>query len=445
VRICILSLASRVHGIGGLQDHTTDLARGLQRSGHDVEVISAAHPDGIREEDWDGIHWRFVDAPPTWFGDRRWLAASYDAYRATAAARPFDVVHGQGSGGLGLVLRGVHRETPFVEMFHGNYLGLVKAAVTRMRPPATAWGRAREVRHVASLTRRHFAHRNARAFRECEAIVPSVQQLADTCRSHRLDPARVHVVRNGVDTAMFAPRPRDGVRALLGLDDAFRFICVGRLNREKGVQRAIAALAELRREGIAAKLLVVGDGEERPALEALSASLGVDDAVEFVGAQTRSAVAAYLSAADVFVFPTERDEAAPLVLPQALASGTPVIATRRGGIPEVLDRPGENGLLVEPADDRALVAAMRETFERPELRAGLSANGLRRVAEAYTLERMVEDTLAVYAAAQTSSASAAQHALLRTRRAGLVGAPLVLHRVACHSAALGLVAHHLHL
>jgi glycosyltransferase involved in cell wall biosynthesis len=444
VRICIVSLASRVHGIGGLQDHTTDLARALYREGHDVEVITAAHPTGtLREEDWEGIRWRYADAPPTWFGDRRWLVASHAAYREASAVRPFDVVHGQGSGGLGLVLRGVHRETPFVEMFHGNYIGLVKAAGRRLRASGSR-EHLRELRGLAVLTRRHFAHGNAHVFRDCEAIVPSEQQLRDTCRSHRLDAEHVHVVPNGVDTAVFAPRPRAAVRALLGMDDAFRFVCVGRLNREKGMHHAISALAALRGMGVAARLVIVGDGEERADLERHASRLGVAEIVDFVGACRRPAVAAYLAASDVFVFPTERDEAAPLVLPQALAVGTPVIASRCGGIPEVIDRPGRNGILVGPADQDALVRAMLELHRNADLRRTLSVNGLVRVAERYSLERMVAGTLAVYDAAHTP-VRAAGRLSLRARRAGLLAPPLVLHRAAAHAVGAIPLVHHLHL
>jgi glycosyltransferase involved in cell wall biosynthesis len=193
-----------------------------------------------------------------------------------------------------------------------------------------------------------------------------------------------------------------------------------------------------------ARLVIVGDGEERPALVELAARLRLDGAVQFVGAQPRKAVAAYLSAADVFLFPTERDEAAPLVLPQALACGLPVVASRRGGIPEVVDRPGENGILVEPGSLEELVRAMLDLHRDEGLRASLGANAVARVAEAYTLERMVERTLEVYAAAANHGPADAR-ATLRTRNVGLIGPPLLLHRAFVHAAIWAPFAHHLHL
>jgi glycosyltransferase involved in cell wall biosynthesis len=255
---------------------------------------------------------------------------------------------------------------------------------------------AREQRGLLSLARRHYAKGNSWVFRDCEAIVPSAQQVADTCRSHRLDPARVHVVPNGVDTALFRPLPRDETRAALGLPAGFLFVCAGRLSREKGTHHALNALALARERAPDARLLVVGDGAERPRLERLTSKLGLRERVLFLGAQPPEKMPALLASADAFLFPTERDEAAPLVLPQAMACGLPVIASTRGGITEVIDKPGENGILVPPGDLPALVDAATRVYEGEDLRTRLAAGALARVRDAYTLERMVASTAAVY-------------------------------------------------
>jgi glycosyltransferase involved in cell wall biosynthesis len=95
----------------------------------------------------------------------------------------------------------------------------------------------------------------------------------------------------------------------------------GRRGSVEGFRHAIAALAALGNGSASARLVVVGDGEERSRLELLVRSLGVEERALFTGRQPARGVAAYLAAADAFLFPTERDEAAPLVLPQAMACG----------------------------------------------------------------------------------------------------------------------------
>jgi glycogen synthase len=407
VRICIVARVVPSHGIGGMQDHTADLARGLGAAGHAVELITARHPEGLREEEVAGARRHHVEASPDDFTNPEWRQRSYEAFVRISAARPFDVVHSEGSSALELVRRGTHRATPVVVMFHGNFLGLVKASVRRQLRARRPLDVLREQRGLAWLARRHFAESNWRIFHECEAIVPSRQQVADTCRSHRLDPARVHVVPNGVDTAIFRPLPPAGARAALGLPNGFLFACAGRLSREKGVHHALRALS--RADAPDARLLIIGDGEERGSLERLTSELELANRVVFAGAQPPEKMPAFLSAADAFLFPTERDEAAPLVLPQAMACGLPVVASTRGGITEVIDRPGENGILVPPGDVPALAAAATSLYRDEELRRRVAEGAVARVRDAYTIERMIASTVAVYELARSR--------FLRDRRA----------------------------
>jgi glycosyltransferase involved in cell wall biosynthesis len=396
MRICIVTRVAPVHGVGGMQDHARDLALGLARLGHGVEVITSRHPEGVREETAEGVRWWFVDAPGEDFAGKAWRRRSWEAFARSNAQRPFDVVHSEGSSALELVRRGLHRRIPVVVEFHGNFLGLVKASLRRQLRSHRAAHILREQRGLARLARRHMAKGNWRLFRACEAIVPSAHQVADTCRSHLLRPERVHVVPNGVDTALFRPRPRTETRAELGLPDGLVFLCAGRLAADKGTHHALRALASLRQRGCDGRLVVVGDGEERERLERLARDLQLAEGVVFAGRQPPERMPLYFAAADVFLFPTERDEAAPLVLPQAMACGLPVIASAAGSVAEVVHRPGENGLLVPPGDIPALTDAMRILARDENVRRKLGSAARARVEEEYTLDRMVERTLAVY-------------------------------------------------
>jgi phosphatidyl-myo-inositol dimannoside synthase len=388
MRICIVTIALPVHGIGGMQDHADDLAAGLAAAGHRVEVLTAAHPTGLELEERDGVRIHYLPAPGLHM-DARWRAASLAAFDRLAGAERFDVVHSEGSSALELVRRGRDRATPTVVMFHGNFLGLAHASVRRARRRPAAL--PREVALLRTLCRDHFPHGNWRVFRRCEAIVPSQQQLRGTRLSHLLRRDRVHVVPNGVDTELFSPAPQAEARAELGLPSGPLAVCVGRLNREKGFGHAMATLRtvpELR-------LVIVGDGEERGALEREAGEQQVAERVVFAGAQPHERIARYLAAADLFLFPTERDEAAPLVLPQALAAGAAVIASACGGVTEVVGA-DEAGILVPPGDAAALAAAVRGLLESPEERRRLQATARRRAVERYSLDSMVAATEGVY-------------------------------------------------
>jgi glycosyltransferase involved in cell wall biosynthesis len=394
MRVCLVSRIVPVHAFGGMQDHAVDLVSGLASAGHDVEVITGRHPEGHEEEVTCGVRWHYVDAPTDDFSNRLWRERSYEQFVRASATQPFDVIHGEGSSALELARRGVHRRTPLVVMFHGNFLGIVKASVRRqVRRPTSL---LREQYGLLLLARRHVAKGNWRVFRGCEAMVLTRQQLVDTCRSHCLDPERVHVVPSGVDTSVFRPRPRAEARAALGLPDGFLFICAGRLESGKGTHHALNALALMGEPAQHARLLVVGDGAERAALERLARELGVTERVIFAGAQTPERMPAYIAAADVLLFPTELNEALPLILLQGMACALPVIASRTGAIPDVIGRPGYSGLLVPPGDARALAATATTVYRDKGLRRRLGGAARHRVLTEYTMERMTERTLAVY-------------------------------------------------
>lgn len=397
MRVCIVTVAGYVHGVGGMQEHTGNLVRGLVEAGHEVEVITARHPEGISRTSHGGGTWHFVDVPtslkrlpgtnPAWH--KRSTALFVQLY----GERPFDVIHSEASSALGLLHGKVHHIVPTVVKFHGNYLGYMRETGRRMR---AAGDLVREAKGAVWITGQHFLPRgNWYRFRDCEAMVPSYAQFEDTCRSHFLRRSHVHVVPNGIDTTLFSPRPRDDARRELGLGAGPLLLSVGRLERGKGVHHAIAALAMLPADQ-GARLIVVGDGEERASLTQLAAELGVAERVDFTGALPRETVATYLHAADVFVFPTMHPEAAPLVLPEAMGCGLPVVASRVGAIPEVVNRDGENGMLVPPRDAGSLAAALRTLIDEPERRRAIGEAARRRVLDEFTLERMTERTLAVY-------------------------------------------------
>jgi glycosyltransferase involved in cell wall biosynthesis len=395
LRVCVITVAGYVHGIGGMQDHTSNLVAGLVDGGHDVEVVSTRHPAGVAQAKHRGATWHFVDAPA--WSERlpkrhpEWLRRSTAQFRELHEQRSFDVVHSESTSALGLLRDGLHRSVPVVAKFHGNYLTFAREILRQTRVTRDL---KRGAKDFVWTTGRHvLTPGNVRLFRACEAMVASRAQLTDTCRSHLLKRSRVHVVPNGIDTERFSPGSRSEARAALGLGSGTVFVSVARIYRGKGVRHAIEALALLSSE---TRLLVVGDGEEREALERHAREIGLDGRVTFTGAVQPEQVARYLQAADAFVFPTLLPEAAPLTLIQAMSCGLPVVASRVGAIPEIAGNGDGNAFLVPPGDVDALAGAMRDVATSGELRQAMAKSSRRRALDEFTIARMIERTLAVY-------------------------------------------------
>ena len=167
--------------------------------------------------------------------------------------------------------------------------------------------------------------------------------------------SRVGVIYNGTSPAAYTVSARAGVRAELGLaDDAFVLIQVARLDPIKDHATALRAFAQFAEARPDSRLLLVGDGPERPNIEKLLEQLNLRGKVQLLG--TRSDVARLLSCADVFLL-TSISEGIPLTLIEAMAAGLPVVATRVGGVSEVVED-GETGFLVESGNADGIAAAL---------------------------------------------------------------------------------------
>jgi glycosyltransferase involved in cell wall biosynthesis len=187
--------------------------------------------------------------------------------------------------------------------------------------------------------------------------------------------------------------PRADARARHGLDpSAFVVMGLGRLIRIKGFDLAVRALPRVSGAIPTARLLLVGDGPERPALEALAAALRVADRLRMTGGTTD--VASHLAAADAVVMPS-RNEGMGRVLVEAMALGRPVVATAVGGIPAVI-ADAECGRLIAPDDPEALADALVELGRDPGLRRKLGEAGRQR-AEAFSTTVADEKLLSLYA------------------------------------------------
>jgi glycosyltransferase involved in cell wall biosynthesis len=183
----------------------------------------------------------------------------------------------------------------------------------------------------------------------------------------------------GYSPAVFHPRgaqERASLRSGLGVAaDARLVLFVGHLVPVKALDVLLKAWALLQSDPAGpgtARLVLIGEGAERAALERLARELGIADRAAFLGPLPQPAVADWIVAADLLCLPSHA-EGSPNVIVEALASGTPVVASRVGGIPDLVDD-GTNGLLVAPGDPAALAAALASALRREWVPARISSS-----------------------------------------------------------------------
>lgn len=202
------------------------------------------------------------------------------------------------------------------------------------------------------------------AARRAAAIVTVCEALRTRLIAIGAEAARIHTLRNGVDLAHFRPRDSDSARRKYNVaGTAPVLLSVGHLIERKGHHLVIEALARLP----SAWLLIAGDGPERAALELLAVRLGVAARVRFLGRVAHDALAEIYNAADLLVLASSREGWANVLL-EAMACGTPVVATKVWGTPEMVADPAA-GHLVEPRTADAFVIAITRLLAAPPSRA----------------------------------------------------------------------------
>lgn len=224
------------------------------------------------------------------------------------------------------------------------------------------------------------------------SVVTRAEVEATRLRGHAVRPAFGAETSGLAGTGLESAGARPGTTGGGAAPDRLRIAWAGRVVEEKGLGDLLAALVRLDEAGLAADLDVVGDGPARQALEGEAARLGVADRVRWHGyVGDRAAYLDALRVADLFVLPSHA-EGVPKVVIEAMAAGLPVVATRVGAVPAVLDQ-GARGRLVPPGEPGRLADAIAELASDPLARATLRQRGLD-YAAAHTAEAQAERLVA---------------------------------------------------
>ncbi len=265
-------------------------------------------------------------------------------------------------------------------LYDGNKYGRLAAGLARVPAIISHYHNVYPRRRIKyHLINRVLANLNDRILAVSQAVKESV------VRFDRISPEMIEVLYNGIDPLNFSGEFEDsGVRQRFGVKpEDFLIGVVARLEEQKGHIYLFRALRQLIPDFPQIKVLVVGDGTLRPVLEAKVLEMELSDKVLFVG--TRKNIPEILAALDLFILPSLW-EGFSLAILEALAMGTPVIASAVGGAPEVI-RSGHNGLLIPPGEESDLVTGVREAILDPRKYKQMGRQGKETVDRKFTLAR----------------------------------------------------------
>ncbi len=230
-------------------------------------------------------------------------------------------------------------------------------------------------------------------YRQMDAFIAASEAIKGILVHDGIPKDRIHVVHDGIDVDKIAHRPPVDLHAEYFLPHGVPVIVnVGALVGHKGQKYLVDAMPLVLQEVHDAHLVIFGEGELRPALEKQVKQLNLTKRVLLPG--FREDVLSLMKTADLFVMSSVTEGLGSAVL-DAMAMGQAVVGTRAGGIPEAVI-PNQTGLLVETADPKALADAIVKLLKDAELRKRFGAAGLKRVAEHFDVDHLVEGTLAIY-------------------------------------------------
>lgn len=359
------------------------LAQALVAAGHELLVLAPSAPGLAPSAEIDGVSvHRYRYAPSSWetlaytgtmaeqaLGSATGLLALTGmmlggtlALRRDVASFAPDVIHAHWWFPSGMFTLGAGGKTPVITTLHGSDVRLARNG--RVAPSL--------FRRVAA---RSFAVTAVSTWlaTESEAMAPGLE---------------VRVLQMPADTTLFVPPAAEHA------ERADRFVFVGRLNAQKGVDRLLRAMATVRTES---QLDIVGDGPDRQSLEKLAASLGIANRVSWHGMLPQQQLVPIVQTAIALVVPSE-NEGLGLVAVEALLCETPVIAFRSGGLADVIED-GVTGTLVPPGSIDQLATAMAALRARPDRGAALGKAGRAAMLRRFAPEPVAAQFSDLYAAA----------------------------------------------
>src|SRR5947207_1924940 len=383
-RIKIVRVIARLN-MGGPALHVAYLTAGLRERGYDTTLVAGSLARGEDSmafvADARDVQIVRIDELGREISPLRDLVATLRLARLIRKERP-DILHTHTAkagtvGRVAALLAGRRRPPIVVHTFHGHvlrgYFGPLRSGFFR-------------------LLERWLAARTT-------ALIAVSPQVRDDLVALGIAPReRFAVIRLGIELGervTAEQNGRDESRRYLGIGpDRFAVGWIGRMTAVKRTDDVLVAFKRLRESGVDATLCMVGDGPDRAGLEQRAHDLGIARETLFLGYQEK--VAQFYAAFDALVLPSG-NEGTPVSVIEALAAERPVVATRVGGVPDVV-RDGEDGFLVEPGDVEQLADRLAVLARDPELRQRMGRAGRERVLPRYGVEQLIDSVDRLYRA-----------------------------------------------
>lgn len=379
MRICLLTTSTTAHRMGGTEVHAETAAAEAARQGHQVYIVTAAHPDGLKTERKNGYEVIYLEGTSYTMSRREapaWWKESAAKTAEICSSRNIDVVWAENFSGISYAAIPPSLRRPVISIVQGMAVrGEIRSSFNGISTPG---GLLYFLTRYAAQTIFYYIPRFRAMVKYSDLLIGISNETAEALAAEFPGSrAKTRVIFNPVDTGLFRPEPasRNGSRAELGLaatDTAV--IMSGVLHRQKGMHLGLAAFAIAAQEFPNARLLVAGEGPERNSLEKLAQELGLADRATFCGMKPNAEMPGLYNAADIYINPTLRGEGLGIVNLEAMACGLPCVISKAGGTASTIDE-GISGYFTRPGDIGGIAEKLSRLLADAALRRKLGSAG----------------------------------------------------------------------
>ncbi|MCX7956695.1 MAG: glycosyltransferase family 4 protein [Endomicrobia bacterium] len=394
MKICVFSRSTPIHfASGGMEKHCFSICNGFSKYGFKVTLITTSDPDGVNvyEKINENFEIYFLKGTKPGKYSFAYWQESVKKFLEIYNKDKFDIVFSESAGALSLVKYKIKSglQIPIIFRMPGTAL---RDAISQLRQISIK-------SKLAFFKNIYNYFRDKKWFKYVDSFIVCSNEIKENLvRYYKIVPEKVFVVYNGVYSTKFFPYNGGSKKILyskykIGGEEKI-ILTVSRLKKEKGIHLLLHAFSKIVNCFDNLKLFVVGRGPYKKSLEKLMMKLKLSDKVKFLDFIPNELLPEIYNLADVFVLPTLAKEGLPFVIIEAMACGVPVVATKIGGIPEIISH-YENGLLVEPGNIPELTDAIIQLLRDSLLKEKFIHNGLQIVREKFTEDMMVKETIEV--------------------------------------------------
>jgi len=366
----------------GIGHHIRNLSEELTKLGCEIHIVLPSKKNDITDVNKVIVHSFKSPLFNSVGGDLAFSLFSTAFVNHICDEYKIDVVHGQSPSSFGYALMGKTKK-PFVVTLHGASFGEIRS-YNSVSLSDLNLGLLKDAMVIQPME----AFLTNIEYKKADKVIAVSKYLADEAKNfYRIKSERIVSIHNGVNLLPFSNSVEYG-------NSSHVILCVCRLVWRKGVMYLIYAMQQILKEYADAQLIIVGTGEQLTSLKNKVTVLGIENSVHFLGYVSRQQLFSLYAQADVYIQPSLYEPLGIAIL-EAMSFGKPVIASRVGGIPEMVTN-GVEGLLVEPGNIRQLSESVKKIFSDTSLKKRCGTSARMKVKTDFSWLNIAKKTLAVY-------------------------------------------------